>query len=125
MRPICTTITTTRPPRSDRAAFACYGSAVRHWILVVMASALLASMTLGTVVVALDPTANCDDEDGCPPFSDDCGDCAQCFHVNAVPTVVAVIVASRVARDVVVPVASPSRRPIAPPSREILTIPRA
>ncbi len=98
---------------------------MRQWLLIVMASALLVSMTLDTVVVALDPRANCDDEDGCPPFSDDCGDCAQCFHVNALPTVMAVVIPGRVARDVIVPVASLSRRPTAPPSREILTVPRA
>ncbi len=98
---------------------------MRQWLLIVMASALLASMTLSTLVVALDPTANCGDEDGCPPFSDDCGDCARCLHLSVVPTVVAVMMPSRVARDVLVPVASPSRRPIAPPSREILTVPRA
>jgi len=90
-----------------------------------MASAALASMTLSTIVTAFDPVADCSDDDGCPPFSDDCGDCAQCFHVSAMPTSIGVALAGRFARDVAAPTPTLTRTPIAPPTGEILTVPRA
>lgn len=102
---------------------------MRTWIVVGLSVLVLATSAVETLQTAFDPELGAcadDDDDRCPPFSDDCGDCGQCVHWNALPPVVAVVlpVRSPVASDGA-PAIGCGRMPSDAPPDEILTVPRA
>jgi hypothetical protein len=104
-----------------------YVGLVRLALLVAMSVALLGTTAIETLARVLDPVTECGgNDDPCPPFSDDCHDCASCVHFAALPAVYAgpmLTIAPPVLRAAPSPLERP--RPNEAPAREILTVPRA
>lgn len=101
---------------------------MRLWLIVAVSVLVLGTSALETIQVAFFQSAgDCGgNEDPCPPFSDDCHDCAQCAHVNALPAAFAgVVLALTPVSCSVVPALGEGHRPDDAPPHEILTVPRA
>lgn len=98
-----------------------------RWLVIVLTALLVSVSGIETLEAAFVVESHqCeDDDDDCPPFSDDCGDCARCLHLNAVPTPMAVLSWVPFPDNIVVPVIPNLTTPPSAPAHEILTVPRA
>ena len=97
-----------------------------RWILIAMSTLLLSVTGAETLVGAFADATQCSDDASCPPFSDDCNDCAQCMHPRALTAVsIAVALSLSPRSSDPAPLGGPSRAPRDVPAREILTVPRA
>lgn len=98
-----------------------------RWLVIALTALLVSVSGIETLEAAFVAESHeCeDDDDSCPPFSDDCGDCARCLHLNAVPTAVAALNWAPFPDSVIVPRITSIATPPDAPTNEILTVPRA
>ncbi|MFO0681435.1 MAG: hypothetical protein U0234_05260 [Sandaracinus sp.] len=98
-----------------------------RWLVIVLTALLVSVSGIETLEAAFVVESHqCeDDDDSCPPFSDDCGDCARCVHVTGVPTTTVVLTWMPFPDRVATPSVSTSATPPDAPTSEILTVPRA